>query len=244
MRCLQERPLRLYVAARTDNTMKKILVLLAATLFAANVMAQDSPTVNWPYLYPDFVEGQSLMIGGKTLTAKYNIHLGLGALHFVNDGIIAESSVANILTITLGEDLLRNVGGKMMRVLAQTEGGLVVQETLADYSAIVRDDGAYGGSLSNAAKGFSYDENYGNYGYLVTNSYEDLLSIKNESEELPVNVKTYLYINDNLIIASKKNVSALPGVDKKAFADYIKTNKIDWKDPADLVKVIDFVSGL
>ena len=244
MRCLQERPLRLYVAARTDNTMKKILVLLAATLFAANVMAQDSPTVNWPYLYPDFVEGQSLMIGGKTLTAKYNIHLGLGALHFVNDGIIAESSVANILTITLGEDLLRNVGGKMMRVLAQTEGGLVVQETLADYSAIVRDDGAYGGSLSNAAKGFSYDENYGNYGYLVTNSYEDLLSIKNESEELPVNVKTYLYINDNLIIASKKNVSALPGVDKKAFADYLKTNKIDWKDPADLVKVIDFVSGL
>ena len=224
--------------------MKKILVLLAATLFAANVMAQDSPTVNWPYLYPDFVEGQSLMIGGKTLTAKYNIHLGLGALHFVNDGIIAESSVANILTITLGEDLLRNVGGKMMRVLAQTEGGLVVQETLADYSAIVRDDGAYGGSLSNAAKGFSYDENYGNYGYLVTNSYEDLLSIKNESEELPVNVKTYLYINDNLIIASKKNVSALPGVDKKAFADYLKTNKIDWKDPADLVKVIDFVSGL
>ena len=224
--------------------MKKILVLLAATLFAANVMAQDSPTVNWPYLYPDFVEGQSLMIGGKTLTAKYNIHLGLGALHFVNDGIIAESSVANILTITLGEDLLRNVGGKMMRVLAQTEGGLVVQETLADYSAIVRDDGAYGGSLSNAAKGFSYDENYGNYGYLVTNSYEDLLSIKNESEELPVNVKTYLYINDNLIIASKKNVSALPGVDKKAFADYLKTNKIDWKDPADLVKVIDFISNL
>ena len=84
----------------------------------------------------------------------------------------------------------------------------------------------------------------GNYGYLVTNNYEDLLSIKNESEELPVNVKTYLYINNNLIIASKKNVSALPGVDKKAFADYLKANKIDWKDPADLVKVIDFVANL
>ena len=225
--------------------MKKILVLLAAALFAADVMAQnDNPTVNWPYLYPDFIEGESLLIGGNTLKAKYNIHLGLGALHFVNEGTIAESSVSNILTVTLGEDLLRNVGGKMMRVLAQTEGGIVVQETLADYSAIVRDDGAYGGSLSNAAKGFSYDENYGNYGYLVTNSYEDLLSIKNESEELPVNVKTYLYINDNLIIASKKNVSALPGVDKKALADYLKANKIDWKDPADLVKVIDFISNL
>ena len=223
--------------------MKKILILLAATLFAANVMAQEEPTVNWPYLYPDFIEGESLLIGGKTVTAKYNIHLGLGALHFVNDGTIAESSVANILTITLGDQLLRNVGGKMLVVLAQAEGGLVVQETLADYSAIVRDDGAYGGSLSNAAKGFSYDENYGNYGYLVTNNYEDLLSIKNESEVLPVTKKTYLFINDNLIIASKKNVSALEGVDKKAFADYLKANKIDWKDPADLAKVIDFVTA-
>lgn len=224
--------------------MKKILVLLAAALFAADVMAQDGPTVNWPYLYPDFIEGESTLIGGKTVTAKYNIHLGLGALHFVNDGTIAESSVSNILTVKLGDDILRNVGGKMMKVLAQAEGGLVVQETLADYSAIVRDDGAYGGSLSNAAKGFSYDENYGNYGYLVTNSYEDLLSIKNESEELPVNVKTYLFIDNNLIHASKKSVGALPGVDKKAFADFQKANKIDWKKPADLAKVIDFVTNL
>ena len=224
--------------------MKKILILLAAALFAADVMAQDGPTVNWPYLYPDFIEGESLMIGGKTHKAKYNIHLGLGALHFVNDGTIAESSVSDIITITLGDDVLRNVGGKMMKQLAKTEGGAVVQETLADYSAIVRDDGAYGGSLSNAAKGFSYDENYGNYGYLVTNVYEDLLSIKNDAEELPVNVKTYLFIGNNLIVANKKNVTSLPGVDKKAFSEFLKANKIDWKDPADLVKVIEFVANL
>lgn len=221
--------------------MKKILILLAAALFAADVMAQDEPTVNWPYLYPDFIEGESTLIGGSTITAKYNIHLGLGALHFVNDGVIAESSVSNILSIRLGDETLLNVGGRMMPVLAVAEGGYVVKETLADYSAIVRDDGAYGGSLSNAAKGFSYDENYGNYGYLVTNSYEDLLSIKNESEELPVNVKTYLYINGNLVLANKKSVSALPGVDKKAFAEYLKNNKVDWKDPAHLAEVIRFI---
>ena len=222
--------------------MKKILILLAAALFAADVMAQEEPTVNWPYLYPDFIEGVSTMTGGKTATAKYNIHLGLGALHFVNDGVIAEASVANIMTIKLGDEVLLNVGGKLMPVLAMAEGGYVVKETLADYSAIVRDDGAYGGSLSNAAKGFSYDENYGNYGYLVTNVYEDLLSIKNESEELPVTTKIYLYINNNLVLASKKNVSALPGVDKKAFSDYLKQNKVNWKDPADLVSVIGFIT--
>lgn len=222
--------------------MKKILILLAATLFAANVMAQEEPTVNWPYLYPDFIEGESTLLGGKTATAKYNIHLGLGALHFVNDGVIAECSVANIVNIKLGDEVLLNVGGKMMQVLAKAEGGYVVRETLADYSAVVRDDGAYGGSLSNAAKGFSYDENYGNYGYLVTNVYADLLSIKDQSEVLPVTVKTYLYIDGNLIVANKKSVSSLPGVDKKVFAEYLKSNKVDWKDPSHLVGIIDFIS--
>jgi hypothetical protein len=134
------------------------------------------------------------------------------------------------------------VGGKLLKVLAQTEGGFVVEEKLADYSAVVRDDGAYGGSLSNAAKGFSYDENYGNYGYLVTNNYEDLLSIKNESEELPLNVNIYLVIDNNLVQANKKSVSALEGVDKKAFSEFLKANSIKWKDPQALVKIIDYIT--
>ena len=117
-------------------------------------------------------------------------------------------------------------------------------ETLADYSAIVRDDGAYGGSLSNAAKGFSYDENYGNYSYLVTNDYADLLSIKNESEELPVTENTYLVIDNQLYQANKKSVLAIDGVDKKAFAEFLKSNEIKWKDAQDLVKIIDYITSL
>ena len=130
-----------------------------------------------------------------------------------------------------------------MKVLAQAEKGYVVEEKLADYSAVVRDDGAYGGSLSNAAKGFSYDENYGNYGYLVTNNYEDLLSIKNESEELPLTANVYLLINNEPVQANKKSVSALDGVDKKGFAEFLKSNAIKWKDPQSLVKVIDYVTA-
>lgn len=223
--------------------MKKLLTLCFAVLLASAVFAQDElPTVNWPYVYPDFVEGEITQIGGKSGKAIYNIHLGQGALHFVKDGLISEVSTTGIVYVTIGEDVFRNVGGKLLKVLAQTEGGFVVEERLADYSAVVRDDGAYGGSLSNAAKGFSYDENYGNYGYLVTNNYEDLLSIKNDAEELPLNVNIYLVINNNLVQANKKSVSALEGVDKKAFSEFLKSNSIKWKDPQALVKVIDFIT--
>ena len=225
--------------------MKRLLTLCIAVLLASAAAAaqDDVPTINWPYLYPDFVEGEITQMGGKSGKGLYNIHLGQGALHFVKDGLIAEVSTTGIIYVTLGENVFRNVGGKLMKVLAQAEKGYVVEEKLADYSAVVRDDGAYGGSLSNAAKGFSYDENYGNYGYLVTNNYEDLLSIKNESEELPLTATVYLLINNEPVQANKKSVSALDGVDKKGFAEFLKSNAIKWKDPQSLVKVIDYVTA-
>ena len=225
--------------------MKKLLTLCFAVLLASAAFAQDElPTVNWPYIYPDFVEGEITQIGGKSGKAIYNIHLGQGALHFVKDGLISEVSTTGIVYVTIGEDVFRNVGGKLLKVLAQTEGGFVVEEKLADYSAVVRDDGAYGGSLSNAAKGFSYDENYGNYSYLVTNNYADLLSIKNESEELPVTKNTYLVIDNQLHQANKKSVLAIDGVDKKAFAEFLKVNEIKWKEAQDLIKIVDYITSL
>ena len=225
--------------------MKKLLFLFVIVFMTMAASAQDEmPTVNWPYLYPDFVQGELIHIGGGTSKGVYNIHLGQGALHLVDNGQIGEMSVQTVMKATLGEDTFRNVGGKMYKVLAEGMEGYVVMETLADYSAIVRNDGAYGGSLSNAAKGFSYDENYGNYSYLVTNNYADLLSIKNESEELPVIKNIYLVIGNQLYQANKKSVLAIEGVDKKAFTEFLKSNDIKWKDVKDLVKVVDHITSL
>ena len=39
--------------------MKRLLLICIAALSAAVAVAQNvSPTVNWPYMYPDFVEGE------------------------------------------------------------------------------------------------------------------------------------------------------------------------------------------
>ena len=225
--------------------MKKLLFLFVTVFMTVAASAQDEmPTVNWPYLYPDFMQGELIHIGGGTFKGVYNIHLGQGTLHLVDNGQIGEMSIQTVIKATLGEDTFRNVGGKMYKVLAEGMEGYVVMETLADYSAIVRNDGAYGGSLSNAAKGFSYDENYGNYSYLVTNNYADLLSIKNESEELPVIKNIYLVISNQLYQANKKSILTIEGVDKKSFTDFLKSNDIKWKDVKDLVKVVDYITSL
>ena len=215
---------------------------MIVSLFCAAAAAQDyTPTVNWPYVNPDFYDGVLRQRGNKLSKARFNVHLGQGQLHILTDGEIAEATISDVLSVTIGEEEFTNIGGKMMKVLTQSEKGFVVEERLADYSAVIRNDGAYGGSNSNSAKGFSYDENFGNYGYLITNNYEDLLSQKNDAEELPMTVQRYIVIDGLPTLAIRKNVAAMDGVDKKAFSEFLKAEKINWKDPQDMLKVIDFL---
>ena len=126
--------------------MKKMIFSLLTFLSASMAIAQDYiPTVNWPYLLPDFCEGELRMTDNVVSRSRFNIHLGQGILHMVDEnGIIVEISVDNALSARIGDAEYANIGGKMLRVLARSDNGYVVEEKLADYSAVVRDDGAYG----------------------------------------------------------------------------------------------------
>ena len=228
--------------------MKKLLFLCISLLLSVDAFSQEeSATTNWPYLYPDFMEGE-LVVRAKPVKGKFNIHLNLGALHYVENGIIKESSTLGVTTLSIGEDVFRNIGGKMLKVMAETEAGLIVQEAKANFTAVVRNDGAYGATALNSTttKTFLYNENVVNAynGYLLTDVYADLLAIKEESETLPVNKNLFIVIGLEQIPANKKSVAALEGVDKKAFSAFLKSEKIKWNDPQDLVKVLDYISSV
>ena len=225
--------------------MKKLLLLCIAAFAATVAVAQNvSPTVNWPYMYPDFVEGEMEKMGGQIEKGRYNIHLNVGALHYLNDGTIKEHPTVGVKSMTIGDDVYRNVGGKMLKVLAQTEGGFVVMETLANFTGIISRDGAYGGAVANRDKTFSHQENNGSFnGYLVTDNYKDLIAIKDDSDKVPVTRKIFIVIGHQMIFANKSTVIDMTGVDKKAFSAFLKSNDIKWKDPEDLVKVIDYITA-
>lgn len=225
--------------------MKRLLLICIAAFAAAVAVAQNvSPTVNWPYMYPDFVEGEMEKMGGQIEKGRYNIHLNVGALHYLNDGTIKEHPTVGVKSMTIGDDVYRNVGGKMLKVLAQTEGGFVVMETLANFTGIISRDGAYGGAVANRDKTFSHQENNGSFnGYLVTDNYKDLIAIKDDSDKVPVTRKIFIVIGHQMIFANKSTVIDMTGVDKKAFSAFLKSNDIKWKDPEDLVKVIDYITA-
>lgn len=217
--------------------------MCAGTLVAVAAFAQE-PTTNWPYLYPEFKEGE-LNVRSKTEKALFNIHLDLGALHYVEDGRIKEANVLNATTLVIGNDVFRNVAGKMLKVLARAQGGYIVEETRATYSAVVRNDGAYGTTALNSTttKTFLYNENAINQynGYLMTDVYKDLLAMRDDAEKLPVRKNLYIVIGMDQIPADKKSVASLSGLDKKALKAFLKSEKIDWNEIGDLVKVIDYI---
>lgn len=223
--------------------MKKFLFMCAGTLVAVAAFAQE-PTTNWPYLYPEFKEGE-LNVRSKTEKALFNIHLDLGALHYVEDGRIKEANILNATTLVIGNDVFRNVAGKMLKVLARAQGGYIVEETRATYSAVVRNDGAYGTTALNSTttKTFLYNENAINQynGYLMTDVYKDLLAMRDDAEKLPVRKNLYIVIGMDQIPADKKSVASLSDLDKKALKAFLKSEKIDWNEIGDLVKVIDYI---
>lgn len=226
--------------------MKKLLFWCICTFMTVAASAQDySPTVNWPYLYPEFMEGEVVLARNKRNKALFNIHLDIGALHYVEDGRIRETSTMDIALLIIGDDVFRNVGGKMLKVLAETEGGYVVKEYKGNFASVVKNEGAFGTTSLNSTttKTFLYNENAVNAynGYLMTDVYKDLLAMKDDAESLRVTESLSIVIGYEKIPANKNSVKALDGVDKKAFSAFLKSNKIKWDEPQDLIKVIEYL---
>lgn len=229
--------------------MKKLLLLCVGMLLAMSAFAQnEEPTTTWPYLYPEFKEGELIRTNRKPEKALYNLHLSLSTLHYVaKGGKIREVDTWGVTGVNIGEDSFRFVAGKMLKIMAQAEGGCIVQETKANFSSVIKDDGAYGSSTltSTTTKSYLYNENALNQynGYLMTDVYKDLLGMRSGGERLPVLTDLYIVIGNNLIPANKKSVSDLEGVDKKAFSKFLKAEKIKWSDVDDLVKVLDYITS-
>ena len=65
--------------------------------------------------------------------------------------------------------------------------------------------------------------------------------MRDDAEKLPVRKNLYIVIGMDQIPADKKSVASLSGLDKKALKAFLKSEKIDWNEIGDLVKVIDYI---
>ena len=204
--------------------------------------AQDSePTTTWPYIYSDFQSGELKKITGAPIQGAFNIHVLESRLHFIEDGMIKEVQPSEVVSVKVGDDYFATVSGKMMKVLAKSERGMVAEEVLIDIARLNTTGGAYGSSSNSiATQALSSVEGIG--GTRTNMNHMELKNAKNEGTVLPVIVKKYLVFPGYVVYATKSDVSKLAGLDKDELNTFLKENKIKWKDEHSLIKVLDFIS--
>lgn len=220
--------------------MKK-MVLYAVILFSGlyTASAQDyEPTSTWPYLYPDFTAGILHISSSEEREGLYNIHILEGHLHFIEGDLVKEANPADVYSVKIGNDIYINAGGKMMKVLAKSDSGSVVQEILVDKAKLNAAGAAYGASSNSmATRNLSSLEQAGS---MVNTNHMELKNSKNEGQILPLAVKIYLMTGGKTIYASRKDVSKETGEEKLKV--FLKEHKIRWKDPQSLLQVVDFIA--
>lgn len=214
------------------------IVLLAFLPLGAQ---QFRPRETWPFLYEDFKDGVVCSdTGDQILEAKLNISVISQKLLFLKEDTIMEADMARIFSAKIGKDIYVNVEGKMYKVLAESAGGAAVRAYSLDIDQMNKSDIGYGVSSSLAStqqvSAAALDSNEG------TNVNQAMAS-RDGGKVLPVAEKTYiLYCKVRLVPALKREVTAIPGLDKDAVKVFFKENKIKWTQPESLTLVADFLT--
>lgn len=224
--------------------MKRYAVLLISLFAALAASAQGyEPTTTWPYLYPDFTEGELQTFGGKKTDGLFNVHLAGGRLHFIEDGFIMEASSSEVFSVRIGGDIFTNVGGKLMKVLAKSDRSIVAEETKVNLSEMNETGGAYGSSSNTTStQAFSSFEGIG--GTRSNMNHMEIRSSKDEGKILSLDSKLYMIVHGKTILASKKDFADASRCAPDSAKVFLKENKIKWKEPQSVLAAADFLADI
>lgn len=225
--------------------MRKILfALLSALTVSFTAFADDyEPTSTWPYMYQDFTAGKLEQPGGGTKDALFNVCLTNASLHFIEGDMVREMNPADVFAVRIGNDYYMNVAGKLLKLLSRSENGMVVEQFSIDYARLNSSQGAYGSSGTTiATQNLSSLEGIGASPVNMNMTHMALKNSKDEGKILPLIHKMAVFVDKKLVDANARDISDAFGVDKESLKQFQKDNKIKWKDPLSIQKVIDFIA--
>lgn len=221
--------------------MKKSFIAGLILLILPFVASAQEPTTRWPYLFPEFREGLVEATGGAARAQQLNVHLRYGRLHFLDaEGLIREAAMEEVVGVQIGDDRFLQVQGEMMRVVAQSAHGCVVEEVLGDFAALTETGGAYGSSSQTSAT-----RKLSSVEQASTISQNHMLLMQSRSDGQMIGLlKTYYLVYPGHVV--KANRAAVENdLTEGRVAEWkawIKTHKIKWNRPESLVALLEFLN--
>lgn len=213
---------------------------MTSPLFAQKYEPRDT----WPFVYENFTDGSLYSnTGDVLLSARMNVSVLNQKLYYLKGETIMEADMVRLYAAKIGpaEDLYVNVGAKMYRVLAESDGGAALQADILDVERYNKASIGYGVT--------SYTASTQNVSGLAMESaagvnINQAQASKEGGEPLPVLEKKYiLYGRGRIVPALKREVMDIPDLDKQAAKEFFKENKIKWNQAASLTQVADFLTN-
>ncbi len=225
----------------------KLLIIGTLFLLCISGKAQRfTPRDTWPFLYENFSDGVIFsQNGNELLSAKFNVSVLNQKLYYLKGETIMEADMVRLyaakIKAGLEEDIYVNVGAKMYRVLAESDGGAALQADILDVERYNKASIGYGVT--------SYTASTQNVSGLAMESaagvnINQAQASKEGGESLPILEKKYiLYGQGRIVPALKREVMDVPGLDKDAAKEFFKQNKIKWNNGTSLTQVADFLTN-
>ena len=201
------------------------------------------PRETWPFIYEEFTEGTTRTSSGDLISgASFNVTATDNRLLYINNDKIMLADMKSVYTVKIEDDVYLNVMGQLYKVLSELDLGVVLKQYALDVDQLNKVKIGYGVSSSTgSAMGLqvSLDGRFDFTNMSVQQSRHN----KDSGEILPMKESYYIYVKNTLIPATQRTVTTWPGVDKKAASDFIKKEKIKWKQAESLEKLVIFMNA-
>lgn len=224
---------------RTIISFAAVIVLSTMTVSAQKYV----PKERWPYIYQEFVEGEVVSTSGEIQKALYNIPVTTNRVHYIKDGVVMELPILSLSSITIGSDTYVVKYGSIYKVMASSDNGYALQLTKPDYDKMSSANIGYGISSATASVQNITTLLDDSSAELLNKRYETLQDLNGQGKEIPLRVTTHIFVNGMVIDATQSDVVKQSGLEKSVVTDFIKKNKIKWKDGNSLITLVDFIAS-
>lgn len=224
--------------------MKKVFLSLFAIMVAVSMQAQN-PTTTWPYLYNDFMQGTVFFKDGQKKDYLVNIHVLNSRLHYLEQGSedIKEAVSKDVVLVTVGNVSFYAKQGKILKAVASSDKGFVGEEAVADMAALMSEGSAAYGASANSMSTMKLSSVDG-AGPTASTNHMNLKNSKEDGKLIPLAKEYYLVTDGQVYPANKKELELFLSSEKKAgLKGFLKANKISWKDPQSLLKIIEYINN-
>ena len=226
---------------------KRFVFLLVAVLLCLSCIPTGAytPTTSWPYAYETFSPGSILTRQGTRIDYdRLNLSLVSGRVHYVEDGVIMQADPNSTVMLEIGDELYRNVGGRMTRVLKETDRAMVLLSVTIDTDAMSSADIGYGKSSVASTSNLSLTAISSGMDYSVNRSLDDLTAERSHGEPLVLREVRGVYYKGAFVPATRSDVLKIPGIDKDAVKRFLKENKIKFNNIDDLAVLADYLCAM